>query len=91
MFDEPLSIPAIISIAVVALIGLILLFIGNNIKKRNLWIMGVGFLLSAGVISFVESAEIRSTLDLPPKGSYTWRRHRWTFGNQFLSFKTPSK
>ena len=62
MNDEPLSITIITTLAVFALIGFILFYVGSKKKRRNLQLIGIGFLLAVGVILFVESAEIRSTL-----------------------------
>jgi len=62
MNDETISITTIITLTITALIGLILIYIGSKKESRKQRFIGFGFLLAAGVMFFVESAELRSTL-----------------------------
>ena len=62
MNNGQLDISTIIIVGVVALIGAILLAVGNRKNKRILRMVGIGVLMSAGVTLFVRSAELREIL-----------------------------
>ncbi len=52
----------LISAAIVCIIGVILLFIGRKTSRPRIYWGGIGFVLTAGIVVFVEFKEIRDVL-----------------------------
>lgn len=62
MSNGQIDISVIIIAGVVVIIGVILIMIGNRKIKRMLRMVGIALCISAGVILFIESAELRGIL-----------------------------
>jgi uncharacterized membrane protein len=62
MNSGQLDISTIIIVGVIAFIGVIVLVVGNRKNKRILRMVGIAFLMGAGVGLFVMSAEVREIL-----------------------------
>lgn len=62
MSNGQMDIRLIIIAGVVVIIGVLLIMIGNRKIKRMLRMVGIALCISAGVILFIESAELRSIL-----------------------------
>ena len=62
MSNGQIDISLIIIAGAVVIIGVILIMIGNRTIKRMLRMVGIGVCISAGVLLFIESAELRDIL-----------------------------